>query len=312
MGGHVVSARRRGLTDTEIDALDEPTPWTDVFDEPTVAALRLADAMCGDSDAIETSLTTELRRHFTEIELAELILVCGQANLNNRAGNAAKQLLGEAAERPTDEAAGHHWDTVYRTRPSEELGWYEPVPSTLGFVTQHLTPDESVIDVGGGDSRLVESLLDLGYQDLTVLDISEVAITTLRDRLGGRADSVSWINADVTGFGPTRTWDLWHDRAVFHFLVDEADRQAYKAGALRALPPGSRMVVAVFAVDGPEMCAGLPVLRYDADTLATVFAPEFDLVEADRVVASHDAGDRRPYVVAMFARRFEPDHGSTQ
>lgn len=195
----------------------------------------------------------------------------------------------------------HHWDSLYRETRSDELGWYEPTPSTLGLLTKHSDADESVIDVGGGVSQLADALLDLGHRDLTVLDLSSVALERSRGRLGERSEAVAWIVADVTEFVPDRTWDLWHDRAVFHFLVEPADRQAYKHAAVRAMAPGGRLVIAAFAADGPESCAGLPVARYDQEGLSAAFSPEFDLIEAERMVAGHDVGDRRPYVVAVFA-----------
>jgi hypothetical protein len=195
-----------------------------------------------------------------------------------------------------------HWDRVYAARASSELGWYEPRPSTLRFVIEHSPPGGAVIDVGGGDSRLVDALLDLGDRDVTVLDLSGFALGRARGRLGDLADRVTWIVGDVTTFRPDRTWDLWHDRAVFHFLVDESDRAAYREVALAAVGEGGRMVVATFAPDGPERCAGLPVARYDAETLAAEFAPELRLVDSSRVTAGDPDGDRRPYVVVVLQR----------
>ena len=196
-----------------------------------------------------------------------------------------------------------HWNTVYQRRPTEELGWYEPESSTLGLVTAHSTPDDSVIDVGGGDSPLVEALLQRGYRDLTVLDLSDAALDHARRRLGPRAGAVEWIQADVTTFAPERTWGLWHDRAVFHFLVDQERRDAYRAVAARALEPGGTLVVATFSSEGPEQCAGLPVALYDVDSLPAVFAPEFELVAVGPVAPSRPVdGDQRPYVGAVLAR----------
>jgi SAM-dependent methyltransferase len=196
-----------------------------------------------------------------------------------------------------------HWDSVYAGSPTDELGWYEPEASTLGLVIAHSTPDDSVIDVGGGDSRLVAALLDRGYGDLTVLDLSGVALERAGRRLGARALSVDWIHADVTGFAPERTWDVWHDRAVFHFLVTEAQRDAYREAAVRAIAPSGRLVVATFSVEGPEQCAGLPVSRYDVDTLPAAFAPEFEPVTVGPITSGRSPeGDQRPYVGAVLTR----------
>ena len=193
-----------------------------------------------------------------------------------------------------------HWDAVYRNRASEELGWYEPKPSTLELVRRHSRPSDPVIDVGAGDSRLVDELLRAGYDDLTMLDLSETALDRARSRLGpdGR---VRWIHADVTSWTPPRTWSLWHDRAVFHFLVTEEDRAAYASAARQAVSGEGKLIVATFAPDGPERCAGLPVERYDATTLAAALGPGFRSVEHREVRAGPEAvGDERPYVVVVF------------
>jgi trans-aconitate methyltransferase len=183
------------------------------------------------------------------------------------------------------------------------LGWYEPLPSTLDLVLRHSEPAHAVIDVGAGDSRLVDELLHAGCEQLTVLDLSQTAMERARSRLGPLAGNVSWIHADVTRWTPPRRWDLWHDRAVFHFMVRDEDRQAYKAAALAALAARGRMVVATFAPDGREQCAGLPVQRHDAEGLAAVFAPELALVEAHRLpVDASGIGDPRPYVAVVLER----------
>lgn len=196
-----------------------------------------------------------------------------------------------------------HWDAVYASRETEELGWYEQRPSTLDLVLRFSESTDAVIDVGAGDSRLVDELLHAGYEQVTVLDLSETALDRARSRLGLAAGTVSWICSDVTDWTPARRWDLWHDRAVFHFLISDDDQQAYKAAALRSVPVGGRLIVATFARNGPEQCAGLPVERYDADELAAVFAPEFRLVEHHQLHASPTGlGDTRPYIAVVFER----------
>lgn len=196
-----------------------------------------------------------------------------------------------------------HWEAVYSGRATEDLGWYELRPSTLDLVLQFSERTDAVIDVGAGDSRLVDELLHAEYEEITVLDLSEIALDRARVRLGSAAGKVSWIRADVTGWTPQRRWDLWHDRAVFHFLVSDEDQQAYKAAAVQSLPIGGRLVVATFALDGPEQCAGLPVQRYDVDQLSAVFAPEFRLVEHRCLDASPTGvGDTRPYVAVVLER----------
>ncbi len=199
-------------------------------------------------------------------------------------------------------STAEHWDQIYADRPTEELGWYEPAPSTLALVTEHCAPEDPVIDVGAGTSGLTQALLALGYEDLTVLELSQVALDRARSRLGSRAELVRWIHADVTAFEPDRTWQLWHDRAVFHFLVDQEQRDAYRSTAHRALAPGGVLVVATFGADAPDHCAGLPVSRYDPDSLAAAFAPEFEVVSVETVgPASAVLGDQRAYIAGVFS-----------
>lgn len=201
-------------------------------------------------------------------------------------------------------ATQEHWDTIYRSRSTEDLGWYEPSPSTRDLVLRFSTPTDPVIDIGGGDSRMVDELVECGYEDVTVLDLSSAALERSRHRLGSAAENVNWVRADITEWEPTLTWALWHDRAVFHFLTNEHDRRLYVETARRAIAPGGHLVIAAFAPDGPEQCAGLPVERYDANGLADAFGPDFHLVEhAELSGQTAGVGDGRPYVVAVMRRR---------
>jgi trans-aconitate methyltransferase len=192
---------------------------------------------------------------------------------------------------------------VYDTEHLDALGWFEPAPSTLGLVTAYSTPTDSVIDVGGGASPLPLGLARLGYRDLTVLDISERALAASRAGLREHVEVVTWLRADVTGFRPDRRWRLWHDRAVFHFLVDQEDRRAYRSVAASAVEPGGILIVATFAPEGPDTCAGLEVRRYDVAGLTREFAPDFDLVEGRRLVPTAATGDQRPYIGVAMRRR---------
>mgnify|MGYP001819024808 FL=1 len=195
-----------------------------------------------------------------------------------------------------------HWDSVYAVDNLDELGWHEPVPSTLGLVTAYSTPADSVIDVGGGTSPLTMELVRLGYRDLTVLDISGRALDASRTALREHAEDVSWVRSDVTRYQPDRRWELWHDRAVFHFLVEQDDREVYRSVAASAVEPGGIMIVATFAPEGPDKCAGLAVRRYDVAALAGEFAPDFDLIEGRRLVPPAVVGDQRPYISVALRR----------
>lgn len=169
-----------------------------------------------------------------------------------------------------------HWENVYTSKSDEELSWTQAEPATsLALIAEACSAD-SVIDVGGGTSRLAERLLDRGYA-VTVLDVSQAAIDRARRRLGTRAGEVDWMVADVTANPDLGTFDVWHDRAVFHFLTAPAERAAYAALLARTVPVGGHAVIATFALDGPEKCSGLEVRRYDGNSLAAELGPRFRL-----------------------------------
>jgi len=172
-----------------------------------------------------------------------------------------------------------HWDDVYASKNEAEVSWFELTPRTsLDLIRQSGAQKETVIiDIGGGASRLADDLLGDGYQAVTVLDLSEKAFAIARARLGSRASQVHWIGADVTLWQPSQRYDLWHDRAAFHFLTAPEDRQAYVDRLTRAVLPGGQVIIGTFAPDGPDKCSGLPVIRYDADSLQTTLGSRFEL-----------------------------------
>jgi len=200
------------------------------------------------------------------------------------------------------ESASLHWDTVYGTKATDEVSWYQRRPATSERLLASVSsPADAVIDVGAGASTLADSLLDAGWSDVTVLDVSPRALALVRDRLGP-LDSASFIVADVLAWQPDRTYDAWHDRAVFHFLVQPEQRQQYAATASRAIRPGGALVLATFAEDGPTRCSGLPTSRYDADALAAVFAPDFTLEHSEREEHVTPGGAIQPFTWAVLRR----------
>ncbi|MBK7997425.1 MAG: class I SAM-dependent methyltransferase [Verrucomicrobia bacterium] len=174
-----------------------------------------------------------------------------------------------------------HWNQVYQTSPPDDVSWFQTRPTiSLRLVEAcGVGKGDGIIDVGGGASVLVDFLLDAGYSRLAVLDISAAALDYAKRRLGARADAVYWFAADVTTFVPTRQFGLWHDRAVFHFLTDKADRQKYVETMKRTLTPEGHAIFATFATDGPEKCSGLSVRRYDATAICAELGAEFQLLE---------------------------------
>ena len=177
-----------------------------------------------------------------------------------------------------------HWQSVYTAKRETEVSWFEenPAPSLDLIALVGAGRDRAVINIGGGASRLVDCLLLHGYEDLTVLDVSAAALETAKARIGDKARRVHWLVADATTWEPSRVYDLWHDRATFHFLTDPADQAAYVARLRRGLRRGGHVIVGAFAPDGPETCSGLPVARYDAESLSKALGPGFVLVDTRR------------------------------
>lgn len=174
-----------------------------------------------------------------------------------------------------------HWENVYRTKAENEVSWFQETPAiSLEMIeAAGVDTDSAIIDVGGGSSRLVDSLVGRGYRNVTVLDLSEAALTVAKTRLGGNARAVEWIVADATRWKPVGTFDLWHDRAAFHFLTEDRDRSAYISRLKEALRTGGTAIIASFSLEGPEKCSGLPVQRYAATSLGEVLGSAFRLVE---------------------------------
>lgn len=174
-----------------------------------------------------------------------------------------------------------HWQRVYEEKQETEVSWFQAEPAvSLDLIAScNLHQSEHMIDVGGGASVLVDRLLAIGYKNLTVLDISSAALTKSRERLGETGAGVQWLVSDITKFKSQQQYALWHDRAVFHFLTSAADRQAYISALKQALPVGGHLIIAAFALGGPEKCSGLPVVQYDANRLMAEIGAEFELIE---------------------------------
>ena len=175
-----------------------------------------------------------------------------------------------------------HWDNVYRTKQPTEVSWYRPhLEVSLQLIQESArTLDAAIIDVGGGESTLVDDLLACGYRNLSILDIASTALDVAKARLGGQTESVKWLCGDVTTFAfAPRQFDVWHDRAVFHFLTDARDRAAYVHQVAHAVKPGGHVIVATFGPEGPTKCSGLNVIRYSPDSLHDEFGTSFQLVK---------------------------------
>lgn len=183
----------------------------------------------------------------------------------------------------SDDRQGH-WENVYSTKGETDVSWHQetPAPSLELLALIGAKRDDAIIDVGGGASRLVDHLLAQGFERITVLDLSAAALAVARARLGALAQKVQWIVADATLWEPPQTYDIWHDRAAFHFLTSETEQQAYLDRLKRGLRIGGHAIIGTFALDGPEKCSGLPVARQSPESLSTVFGAGFTLIDARR------------------------------
>lgn len=198
-----------------------------------------------------------------------------------------------------------HWEAAFQSKLSHQLTWYQPhLALSLGLIqASALSKDAWILDVGGGDSTLVDDLLELGFSSLTVLDICALALRRSQARLAARAERVSWIEGDITQLDlPPAAFHLWHDRATFHFLTDPVERGLYVLAARRSIAPGGSLIIATFALDGPEKCSGLPVLRYNPETLSREFGSEFKLLKSTPEIHRTPWGGEQSFEYCLFQK----------
>jgi SAM-dependent methyltransferase len=208
---------------------------------------------------------------------------------------------GDEAERR------QHWDAVYTEKDTDEVSWFEASP-TLSLAMLNAVgadPSMAVIDVGAGASRLAGALLERGFTDITALDVADEGLAAARSELGPDADKITWLVADLLAWSPGRRYDIWHDRAVFHFLTTPAQQRRYLATAQAALRPGAKAIIATFAEDGPEQCSGLPVARYSPaqliDTVNAHGGATFELLEHRRDEHRTPWGSIQPFTWCALA-----------
>jgi len=197
-----------------------------------------------------------------------------------------------------------HWENVYISKGESEVSWFQenPAPSLALIAEIGTTATAAIIDIGGGASRLVDHLIDQEFCDVTVLDLSAAALEATKARLGKRAGRAHWLVADATTWKPSRTYDVWHDRAAFHFLTEESDRAAYIARLTQGLKIGGHAIIATFALDGPEKCSGLPVMRYDASRLGETLGPGFKLQQSHGIDHATPWGSHQQFQFSVFQR----------
>lgn len=197
-----------------------------------------------------------------------------------------------------------HWEQIYTTKPFEEVSWYQPYPQvSMNYLNGfELAKDASIIDVGGGDSFLVDALLDQGYTDITVLDISAKALDRAQQRLGEKARQVKWIVTDILDFVPTQTYDVWHDRAVFHFLTHSQEQQLYASLAATTVAENGSLVLGVFSDQGPKRCSGIDIQQYSEATIEMSFKDGFKKLFSERLVHPTPFDTTQEFLFTGFSR----------
>ena len=202
-----------------------------------------------------------------------------------------------------------HWDSLYGSRKTDEVSWYQPAPTvTLNFLNETGLPKSAkILDIGGGDSLLADHLLGLGYENISVLDISKAALDKAKKRLGGHADRIKWIHADVTSFEPLERYDFWHDRATFHFLTVELDIAAYRESVLKAVKDQGILLIGTFSTDGPDKCSGLRVKQYSEITLDQCFSENFVKTECFHHDHRTPSGEVQNFVFCSFRKSEKND-----
>lgn len=173
-----------------------------------------------------------------------------------------------------------HWENVYETKNPDEVSWTQKIPQTSLDLIEEASKDKSskIIDIGGGDSNLTDFLLEKGFENISVLDISAKALKKAKERLGAQAGNINWIVTNITEFEPPTTYDIWHDRAAFHFLTTEEEIKKYVEIVKNAV--SDTLIIGTFSVNGPQKCSGLPIVQYDEDRLKAIFSENFELVKS--------------------------------
>lgn len=198
-----------------------------------------------------------------------------------------------------------HWENIYQTKDLKEVSWYQPTPTTsLDFFKEFNIPTSAkIIDIGGGDSFLVDHLLDLGYTDITVLDISENAINKAQKRLAERASKVKWIIADAATFKPTEKYDFWHDRAAFHFLTQEHEITSYINTVQQSINPAGVLVIGTFSEQGPKKCSGIDIKQYSESSMNKLLTKFFEKIKCKTVNHQTPFDTIQSFIFCSFRKR---------
>ncbi len=200
----------------------------------------------------------------------------------------------------------NHWENIYQTKELKDVSWYQRTPETsLNFIQlANLLRSAKIIDIGGGDSLLVDHLIDLGYLDITVLDISAKSLEKAKQRLGDRASNIHWIVADISNFRPSRKYDLWHDRAAFHFLTDETEIENYVKTVQLCIQPSGILIIGTFSEQGPKKCSGIEIKQYSETSIYERFMSYFERIQCMKVDHQTPSGSIQNFVFC-YLRKFQ-------
>jgi 2-polyprenyl-3-methyl-5-hydroxy-6-metoxy-1,4-benzoquinol methylase len=198
-----------------------------------------------------------------------------------------------------------HWEQIYQNKSLQEVSWYQPKPETsLSLIHQWNTAkDAAIIDVGGGDSLLADYLIEGGFTNITVMDISESALLRAKKRLGNKAKLIKWVVADAANFSPTEQYDVWHDRAAFHFLTQEADIKNYIQTVQTAIRPNGVFILGTFSTSGPKKCSGIDIKQYDETSMKSLFVPFFEPLDCFTIDHTTPAGNIQNFIFCSFRRQ---------
>jgi cyclopropane fatty-acyl-phospholipid synthase-like methyltransferase len=198
-----------------------------------------------------------------------------------------------------------YWENIYSTKDTKKVGWFQPRPVFALSLIEELTipKDSSIIDIGGGDSYLADYLLADDYRNVTVLDISSYAIEKAKMRLGEKSTGVEWIVSDIRDFEPANKYDLWHDRAAFHFLIEDEDIEKYLTITKKSIREGGFMIIGTFSDKGPNTCSGLPVKQYSLEELENLFSPSFEIITRFNTDHITPSGQPQNYSFCVFRKK---------
>ena len=198
-----------------------------------------------------------------------------------------------------------HWEGIYSAKKLTEVSWYQAKPETSLGLIESVNPPKSaaIIDIGGGDSLLIDHLLEMGFSDLTVLDISETALKRAKERLGEKSADVNWIASDVAQFSSPKQFDVWHDRAAFHFLTSEEDKSAYIKNASSQIKKGGHLILGTFSENGPKKCSGIEIKQYSIKSLSELFADAFKLIDGFNIDHTTPTGAVQNFVFCVMRRK---------